>query len=320
MGRSRPARGLGRLRVAAAPAPDGGAPRRRRADRRRPLPATREDPMSPVDRRRRRRGAFAVGVSAGWSCSRRAPTAARARRRGDRAASCCPSPAGRSRGAPSTRPCAWRAPRTPRSCPPTWRASRATCPRRAAARASACRRCRCSRRSSSAPARRASPSTRASAAGAPTATRCAAARRRARRPRHRLGHLERAQRPQRRRPRVAAREGARRGPDPAPRPRRPPQAHRRRRRRPLLRWTPVSSGLVVCRCVGAHGEGPVAGVGRPVRGVRRLPLTLRFAGRTRRAVSGRELPRTRVASRGGMEDIEGASWPCALAFTADADR
>ena len=90
-----------------------------------------------------------------------------------RAASCCPSPACRSRGARSTRRCVSRAPRTRRSCPPTSRAFRAPCRSTRRCLPSACRRCRCWRRSSSARARRGSPSTRASSAGAPTATPCA---------------------------------------------------------------------------------------------------------------------------------------------------
>jgi len=75
----------------------------------------------------------------------------------------------------------------------------------------------------------------------------------------------------------------------------------------------------VCWGVGAgHGGGPAVGVGRPVRGVRRLPVTLRFAGRDRRAVSGRELPRTRVARWGRIEGIEGA--PVAVRRPPDSRR
>src|SRR5215216_7555560 len=48
--------------------------------------------------------------------------------------------------------------------------------------------------------------------------------------------------------------------------------------------------------VGLVGHGGMAGAGRPARRQRQL-VTLRCAGRDRRTVSGRELPRTRVASR-----------------------
>src|SRR5215211_6991484 len=48
------------------------------------------------------------------------------------------------------------------------------------------------------------------------------------------------------------------------------------------------------------GHGGVAGAGRPARRQRQL-VTLRCAGRDRRTVSGRELPRTRVASRNRID-------------------
>src|SRR6266702_4314736 len=56
--------------------------------------------------------------------------------------------------------------------------------------------------------------------------------------------------------------------------------------------------------VGAHG-GAGAGVGRPAATVT-TTVTLRCAGRDRRTVSGRGLPRTRVASWGRIERVEGS--------------
>jgi hypothetical protein len=56
--------------------------------------------------------------------------------------------------------------------------------------------------------------------------------------------------------------------------------------------------------VGGHG-GVSAGVGRPARDGNDWLVTLRFAGRDRMTVSGRELPRTKVASRNRIEDVEG---------------
>src|SRR5579862_5686085 len=58
---------------------------------------------------------------------------------------------------------------------------------------------------------------------------------------------------------------------------------------------------VGCGWFGVHGG--VAGAGRPARSQRRL-VTLRFAGRDRMTVSGRELPRTRVASSVCPDRIE----------------
>src|SRR6185437_9463157 len=62
---------------------------------------------------------------------------------------------------------------------------------------------------------------------------------------------------------------------------------------------------VVMVVVGGHG-GWLAGVGRPARRQRQL-VTLRCAGRDRRTVSGRELPRTRVASRDRIVESRGSS-------------
>src|SRR3954469_12497754 len=55
--------------------------------------------------------------------------------------------------------------------------------------------------------------------------------------------------------------------------------------------------------VGANGGGCC---GRATGATAATTVTLRCAGRNRRTVSGRELPRTRVASRDRIEDIEGA--------------
>ena len=58
---------------------------------------------------------------------------------------------------------------------------------------------------------------------------------------------------------------------------------------------------------GVHG-GVGAGAGRPARAQRRL-VTLRFAGRDRMTVSGRELPRTRDASSGVPDRIDNVEVP-----------
>ncbi len=52
--------------------------------------------------------------------------------------------------------------------------------------------------------------------------------------------------------------------------------------------------------VGSIGHGGGAGAGGPARRKRQL-VTLRCAGRNRRTVSGRELPRTRFASFNRIE-------------------
>src|ERR1700736_3709606 len=55
--------------------------------------------------------------------------------------------------------------------------------------------------------------------------------------------------------------------------------------------------------VGVVHGGGCAGVGRPARRQRQL-VTLRCAGRDRMAVSGRELPRTKDASRNRIDHFE----------------
>ena len=236
-GRSRPARGLARLRVPLPQRLMRGAARRRRPDRRRPLAATREDAMSTAVVVAVVVVAFAGGAAAGWFA------AARERGAGRRG-----SPRGTRRillpftGTAISRRALDAALRLARAedatLMPAFLATRAAprspldAPLPAPVR---CRRCRCSRRSSSARARRASPSTRASAAGAPTATRCS-----------RLLDEEPVDRVI-----VSATANPRkglsaddlewlleqrpgRGPDPAPGPRGPPQADGRGRRGPLL--------------------------------------------------------------------------------------
>src|SRR3954454_13180079 len=59
-------------------------------------------------------------------------------------------------------------------------------------------------------------------------------------------------------------------------------------------------GVLVC----GHGGGCW---GRAAGATAATTVTLRCAGRDRMAVSGRELPRTRVARRDRIEDVEGAA-------------
>src|SRR3954447_20427545 len=58
-------------------------------------------------------------------------------------------------------------------------------------------------------------------------------------------------------------------------------------------------GRLVARVVRAHGGGCC---GRATGAMATTTVTLRCAGRDRRTVSGRELPRTRVASRDRIEE------------------
>ena len=157
--------------------------------------------------------------------------------RGRCAASCCPSPAPRSRAARWMRRSAWPGPRTRWSCPHSWRACREPAARRAAARAVRGRHAaaggdRAARRSQGVAV-----DSRISR-GAPTVTLCAPARPEHVRPRDRLG--------ERRRPHgldsddlewlLEPRPG--RGPDPAPGSRRP---------------APVTAEAVAGTSKAAHG-------------------------------------------------------------------
>src|SRR3954462_15817877 len=67
----------------------------------------------------------------------------------------------------------------------------------------------------------------------------------------------------------------------------------------------VKLGLVLGR-VGAPGGGGGGGGGRAAGATAATTVTLRCAGRDRRTVSGRKLPRTRVASWDRIEAVEGA--------------
>jgi hypothetical protein len=66
----------------------------------------------------------------------------------------------------------------------------------------------------------------------------------------------------------------------------------------------VKGAVEIVVVVGVYGGG-CAGVGRPARRQRQL-VTLRCAGRDRMTVSGRELPRTRFASRNRIDLFEGS--------------
>ena len=224
IGRSRPARGLARLR---APLPQrlmARLPGRRRADRRRPLQSRDNGGAADersVDLHRRAPPASCSGSPPATGC-RRTAAGQRATARGRCAGSCCRSPARRSRGARSRPRCASPRPRT-RSIMPAFLARvPMNLPLEiAAARCSARAGCRCSRRSSSALTAQGVAGRLARRPRALRPRRAAqTARAGALRPHHRVGRRRPAGGAELRRSALAARARPGRDPDPAARPRR----------------------------------------------------------------------------------------------------